>query len=159
MVGRRLLSQLSLRGASACVHVSFNLSVQPSVSRSPYIGFEAETTEEGARGRNRVGAADTGSQGGEERGVGSKPSSLVPVWNGRYDRKADQRNLERPTSCCVGWLTWLLARTEFGGLSVWTFPFFTCLSFFVYGLLCMAKASCRPGMCLTPSTHAGLARP
>ena len=88
MVGRRLLSQLSLRGASACVHVSFNLSVQPSVSRSPYIGFEAETTEEGARGRNRVGAADTGSREQAELPgplpgtAGTIGKQINVIWNG-----------------------------------------------------------------------------
>jgi hypothetical protein len=86
-VARRLLSQLTLHGASACVLVSFYVSVQPSVSRSPYywirsrpyIGFKAGTTEEGARGRNRVGAAGSPGQGVREAKSGEAGASRAPL--------------------------------------------------------------------------------
>jgi len=83
------------------------LSVQPSVSRSPhigfeavrpYIGFEAETTqddEEGAREEIELAPPARGArvQGGEERGSQEQaelqgPCLCLEGWNGRYDKES-----------------------------------------------------------------------
>jgi hypothetical protein len=70
--GRPLSSLLSLRAQEFAWPSACNLSVPPPDLATPRLAgsrfrFETKTAEEGAIGRNRVGAAEGGG-GGEERG-------------------------------------------------------------------------------------------